>query len=160
MASNANDNAVLYTPVRITNPEDIVGGGAAGTVTIGAGTAVIGHVIVDTLPALVAGSAAVGTVGVTSVSPPTAIFADVKSVTTAGTRVALGSSQALKRGVTIYARLANTGSIYVGTAAAVSSTVYGREIKAGESVFVECDNLNLVGLDSAVNGEGVSYIAS
>jgi hypothetical protein len=34
MATNANDNAVLYTPVRITNPEDITGGGGGGSSTI------------------------------------------------------------------------------------------------------------------------------
>lgn len=102
----------------------------------------------------------IGDVDVTSVSPPTAIFADVKNVTTAGTRVALASSQTLQRGITITAKLANTGTVFVGTAAAVSSTVYGRALSAGDSCFVECNNLNLVGLDSTVNGEGVSYLAS
>lgn len=34
MATNANDIQTLYTPVRITNPEDIVGGGVAGTVAV------------------------------------------------------------------------------------------------------------------------------
>lgn len=33
MASNANDIGVLYTPVRITNPEDFVGG-VAGSVAV------------------------------------------------------------------------------------------------------------------------------
>lgn len=97
---------------------------------------------------------------VASVAPPSAVFADVKNVTTAGVRVALGSSQALKRGVLMTARLSNTGSIYVGAAATVSSAVYGKELKAGDAVFIEVDNLNLIGLDAVTNGEGVSYLAS
>lgn len=41
MASNANDNAILYTPVRVTNPEDITGGGGgSSTITAPLGSKV------------------------------------------------------------------------------------------------------------------------
>lgn len=151
------------------------------SVRLVAGTAVAAHVIVDAapttavtlaaLPALVAGTAAIGKlvansgvdigdVDVTSVSPPSAIFAAVKNVAVAGTREALGSTQALQRGVTIRARSGNTGLVYVGTAAAVSSTVYGDVLSPGQAIFIECNNLNLIGLDVATSADGVSYIAS
>lgn len=155
---NTHDNSVLYTPVRVVNPEDI-SGGEGGDVTVvafeaalPAGTNAIGKLAANS-------GVDIGDVDVTSVSPPSAVLATVTNVTTAGTRVALGTG-ALARGVLIQARRSNTGSIYVGAAATVSSSVYGRELLAGDTVYVECNNLNLVGLDSSVNGEGVSYFGS
>lgn len=121
-----------------------------GTMVLGAGTAEIGK--------LAAGTANIGDVDVASVAIPTTIYHGQKTVTTAGTEVALAASQAILSGVRIKALAANTGIIYVGANPVTSST--GFALAAGEEVFVEVANLATVYIDSSVNGEGVSYIAS
>lgn len=122
----------------------------AGTLTVD-GAVTIGS-------ALPAGSANIGDVDVASVSLPAAIYNGKTTVTTAGTRVALASSQALVSGVTVKALAANTGTIYVGNSAVDSSN--GFALAKGESVFIEIANLATVYLDSSVNGEGATFVAS
>jgi hypothetical protein len=92
-----------------------------------------------------------------SVALPTTIYSGVKAVAAAGTGEALASSQALKSGVIIKAHSTNTGTIYVGPEGVTAAT--GFRLSAGESVFVEVDNLADVWLDCSVSGEGVSFIA-
>lgn len=89
---------------------------------------------------------------------PSTVVHGQKTVTTAGTQVALGSTTTLYRGVRIKALHGNTGWIYVG-ASSVSSAD-GFVLDAGEEVYVETGNLDDVYIDSSVNGEGVSYIGS
>lgn len=89
---------------------------------------------------------------------PATFYHGQKTVTTAGTEVALASSQALVSGVTVKALHANTGWIYVGTNPVTSST--GFVLDAGEQIFIEISNLATVYIDSSVNGEGVSYSGS
>lgn len=99
-----------------------------------------------------------GTGAVTAtVSLPSTIYNGKKTVTTAGTRVTLASSQAITSGVTIKALSTNTGVIYVGDSSVSSSNGY--QLAAGDSVFLEIANLSTVNLDSSVNGEGVTYLA-
>lgn len=93
-----------------------------------------------------------------SVALPSTIYNGQTNVTTAGTRVTLAASQAITSGVTIRAKVGNTGYIYVGSSAVSSSNGY--LLAAGESLFMEIANLNTINLDSSVNGEGVYYIAS
>lgn len=106
---------------------------------------------------LTEGLAVSGSVDVTSVTLPTAIYSGVKAVAAAGTDEVLASSQALKSGVIIKAHSTNTGTIYVGPEGVTAAT--GFRLSAGESVFVEVDNLADVWLDCSVSGEGVSFIA-
>jgi hypothetical protein len=68
------------------------------------------------------------------------------------------TTQAITSGVKIKALSANTGSIFVGNSSVSSSN--GFVLKASEEVFLEIDNLATVYLDSSVNGEGASYIAT
>ncbi len=83
-----------------------------------------------------------------------------KTVTTAGTEVALADSQVVAGPVMVKALPAITGLVYIGNdgAGAVSSTT-GLPLAAGESV-----TMNLLGnladsrLDAAVNGEGVAWL--
>lgn len=93
---------------------------------------------------------------VTNAAIPTTIFNGKTLVTTAGTRVVLASSQAIKS-VTVKALSTNTGFIYVGDTS-VSST-NGFQLSAGDSVSMDIANLNTVNIDSSVNGEGVTYFA-
>ena len=83
------------------------------------------------------------------------IYNGKTTVATAGTRVTLASSQAV-RSVTIKALAANTGIIYVGNSSVSSTT--GFQLYAGDTVTLDIANLNTVNLDSSVNGEGVTYI--
>ena len=87
---------------------------------------------------------------------PKTIVSGQKAVTAAGTAEALGTSTQLISGVTIKALADNTDYIYVGDSDVSSSA--GIELSPGESVFVECNNLATIYVDSAVNGEGVGYI--
>jgi len=80
----------------------------------------------------------------------------VQNVTTAGTRVQLPDYDC--REVTIIAKKTNTGSIYIG-GSDVSSTVYGVELDANESITIAVGNTNLIYIDASVSGEGISYVA-
>ena len=100
----------------------------------------------------------IGDVDVTSMPIATAIQNGQKTVTTAGTRVALASSTAITHSVTIKALHGNSGWIYVGNSSVASSN--GLVLDAGESCEIEVANLSTVYIDSSVNGEGVSYVAT
>ena len=82
--------------------------------------------------------------------------ANVQNVTTAGTRVQLSSVAC--REITIIAKRANTGYIYVG-GATVSSTVYGADLAALDSITLPVSNANEIYIDASVSGEGISYVA-
>lgn len=90
-----------------------------------------------------------------TVATPTTLFDGKKTVTTAGTRVTLAASQAVKS-VTIKALTTNTGTIYVGDTSVSSAN--GLQLAAGDSISFDIANLNTVNLDSSVNGEGVTYL--
>jgi hypothetical protein len=88
----------------------------------------------------------------------TSIGHGVKTVTTAGTDVALAASTACKR-VTIQAQTDNTGWIAVGASGvdATESTGTGVLLAAGDVFELDIDNLSDIFIDSTVNGEGVRY---
>lgn len=103
-------------------------------------------------------------------------FHGSKNVTTAGTEVPLVAgtitlpSQRFCARVTVEAKPANTGFIYVGIGTGlntvVSSTDYGTRLAAGQSFTVgmgetHCNGTDLasVWIDSSVNGEGVTFFA-
>lgn len=88
---------------------------------------------------------------------PGAIYGGTKTVATPGTRVVLGASQALTEGVQLRAIDGNTGLVYPGNAT-VSSTANGTRLAAKEPLFIRCNNVNLIYLDAAVAGEGVTWI--
>jgi hypothetical protein len=82
-----------------------------------------------------------------------------KSVTTAGTAVALGDQQ-IAAPLAVKANTANTGFIYIGNDGAgdVSSS-NGFSLAAGDVIIFEhVSNLSSIYIDSAVNGEGVSWL--
>jgi hypothetical protein len=95
-----------------------------------------------------------GTAATSEVAPST-ILNGQTNVTTAGTRVVLAGSTTAK-GVTICAKTTNTGNIFVGSSTVTSAN--GRILTPGECQSLAIANLNTVNLDSAVNGEGVSYV--
>lgn len=123
---------------------------ASGTV-LGAGSAVIGHVITDSGST----TAVTGTVTTTE-TVPTTILNGKTTVATAGSRTTLAASTSVKS-VTIKALSTNTGFIYVGDTSVASTN--GFQLSARESVSMDLANLNTINIDSSVNGEGVTYLA-
>jgi hypothetical protein len=83
-----------------------------------------------------------------------------KTVTTAGTAVALGSIR-IDGPLAVKALDTNTGVVALGNDGANDVTVSnGLRLEAGEVVVFEwVGELGSIYLDSAVNGEGVSWIA-
>jgi hypothetical protein len=100
----------------------------------------------------------IGDVDVTSMPLAAALQNGQKYVTSAGTRVALASSTAIYHSVTIMAQSGNSGWIYIGNSSVSNSNGY--ILDAGETVTIEIANLSTIYVDSSVNGEGVSYIAT
>lgn len=88
------------------------------------------------------------------------LVSDQKTVATAGTAVALSSASVRVRSVTLIAKVANTGKIYVG-GSGVSSTVNGG-LDPGDALEVPAVNwldLKDIFINSSVNGEGVDFYA-
>ncbi len=115
-----------------------------------------GNASLATLAGAVAGTEV--QVDVLTVGIPSSLYHGQTTVTTAGTEVALGASQALLSGVTVKALHGNTGMIFVGANPVTSST--GFALAAGEQIFLEISNVATVYVDSSVNGEKVSWIGS
>lgn len=91
------------------------------------------------------------------------LLSDRKVVTTAGTAVQLPAltGAAPLKGVMVQAETDNTGLIVYGgsTVVAALATRKGVALTAGQSVFLEVDDLQDVYLDTTVNGDGVTYTA-
>lgn len=92
---------------------------------------------------------------VTSVATPSTVYPGQTTVTTAGTQVTLGASQAITTGCLVKAKEANTGFIYVGISTVDSTTGY--TLDNGVDQFFPIDNRTTLWIDSSVNAEGVSY---
>lgn len=84
----------------------------------------------------------------------------VKTVTTAGTDVALVSSSTPCQMVVIQAQTDNTSTIAVGASGvdAVVATGTGIVLYAGDTITLFVDNLIDVYIDSLVSGEGVRFL--
>lgn len=83
----------------------------------------------------------------------------VKTVTTAGTDVALTTTHTPIKWIMIQAQTDNTGLIAIG-ASGVDATVAtgtGLLLSAGQSITLPIDNLTHVYIDSTVSGDGVRY---
>ena len=81
-----------------------------------------------------------------------------KTVTTAGTPVALAANTPCKK-VIVEARGVNTGRIAVGTTGVSANPTTGSGITLGptDSVEIEIDNLSKIYIDSSVSAEGVFF---
>jgi len=90
-----------------------------------------------------------------TIYPPDTIGNGAKTVTTAGTAEQLTTTSTVCKWVTIMAKGANTGNIFVG-GASVSSTS-GISLVPLQTIELEIDDLSKVYIDSSVNSEGVQY---
>jgi hypothetical protein len=82
-----------------------------------------------------------------------------KTVTTAGTRVQMTASSGAGS-VVVQALLTNTGNICVGGKSVLAATPTGPMLEAGESIGIDILDLGLIWIDSTVNGEGVTFLAT
>jgi len=83
-----------------------------------------------------------------------------KTVTTAGTPVALGSATTRRvAAVVLTAYSSNTGVIWYGTSSVLASTKTGTPLVAGatNTISLGSGDLDDIYIDSTVNGEGASY---
>lgn len=148
------DNAISGSEMQV----DVVGALPAGTNAIGklaANSGVdIGDVDVTSLPAIPAGTNVIGKVG----HDISGIGHGVKTVTTAGTDVALAASTPCKK-VDIQAQTDNMGLIAMGGSGvdATVATGTGILLSAGDFISIETDDLADIYIDSTVNGEGVRF---
>lgn len=79
-----------------------------------------------------------GAVTISTVTQPTAIVGEQKTVGTSASQLA---SNAAKSGFTLKADDDNTGNIYLGTSGVTAANALFR-LKAGQAVFVSIDNAN------------------
>jgi hypothetical protein len=77
-----------------------------------------------------------------------------KNVASAGTAEQLPAQSGHE--VLIIAKKENTGYVYVG-GSTVSSTSFGADLVAKESISLPINNANLAYIDADVSGEGVTY---
>jgi len=81
-----------------------------------------------------------------------------KTIAAAGTALALGD-QAINGPLLVKALDSNTGVVALGNVSGDVTVSNGLRLAAGESIlFAWVGNLSSLMLDSAVNGEGVSWI--
>ena len=86
-----------------------------------------------------------------------------KNIAASGTPEQLSEASILINSVmTIKAKAANTGVIYIGTtsAQALKTSANNFTLKAGESIDIKAMNAKEIWLDSSVSGEGVEAIIS
>lgn len=88
------------------------------------------------------------------IQPPTTVLSNKVTVTTAGTRVVLGSQNCLS--VTITALTTNAGVIYVGGSGVTSANGY--QLTAGSSVSLDINSLGAVWIDAANSGDSITYL--
>ena len=83
-----------------------------------------------------------------------------KAVTTAGTAERVSTGLLLNVPVLVKALPANTGLVYVGNVNGTVSSTTGLPLAAGEYLILHnVGNLMELWVDSAVNGEGVAWLA-
>jgi len=160
------DNNTLPIPTTAGNTPGVGGYEIFGSVTSAAPTYTIGKVnmlslsdkgglrvqLVDTSGNYVNASGGGG-----GGSTPTALYNNKKINARAGTRSVLASTQTIKS-IIIKALSSNLGTIYVGNST-VSST-NGYELNAGESITLSIADLSTIYIDSSLDNEGITYIAS
>jgi hypothetical protein len=89
------------------------------------------------------------------VQPSTVVAGQVSSTAAA---VAFPANVA-KSGVTIKAHASNTIPIFIGAAGSVTVN-NGYQLSAGEAVFLEISNTNLIGVISTASGATACYLVS
>jgi len=98
-----------------------------------------------------------GTTGITVFNPSTLVHGQ-KTIAAAGTEEAIAGDQPLVVGVTVKALAANAGNVFVGINGVTAAN--GFELAPGEQIFIPIDNTQVVFIDVANNGDGISYLGN
>ena len=99
------------------------------------------------------------TMGVSSVTIPATVVHGTVTITPVNTQNVLGALTTLLIGVTVKARAANTGIVYVGIKDGVNAA-QGFPLAAGEQIFLPVSQLNNIWVSAATNNDVVSYIGN
>jgi len=141
----------------------LIDAGLTASVTLSATVGVTNDIIANALK--VQGLAGATDVGITaaalninSVSMPSIFSAGVVDVIS-NTATQL-SSVSLSSGVKLRAASANTSALYIGGTASGLGSTSGYPLLAGESSFIEINNLNLVYVVGGATGQQLTYFAS
>lgn len=108
------------------------------------------NVNLSSLPALAAGTNAIGTVGTT----PGAVNVNQKTVNTTAVQLS-ASATTPTNGITVQALSTNSASVFVGGSGVTTST--GFELQAGQSVAFTCVLNTLYIISVASTTDGVCY---
>jgi len=159
LATIAGDTTSIQTAVELIDDAIFVDD-AAFTLGSSKGVMMMGFAGTQAVNANDAAALACGTDGsLLTTHSVTGIVDGVKTVTNAGTDVALVAGSTACKKVDIQAQTDNTGVIAVG-ATGVDATVAtgtGIILNAGDVYSMEIDDLVNIYIDSAVNGEGVRF---
>lgn len=82
------------------------------------------------------------------------------SVTATPSTAQVKSNTPLNVGVTVKANSSNTAIIYIGSSSLVTNAKDGYPLEAGESIYIECSNLNALYCRSENGNQTLSYIGS
>lgn len=88
------------------------------------------------------------------IQPPSNIIHNKVTVTTAGTRVILGTLACVS--VTVTALSDNAGVIYVGGSGVTSANGY--QLTPGSSVSLDIISLGVIWIDAANSGDSITYL--
>lgn len=93
---------------------------------------------------------------------PTTVAEGRKTVAAGGTAEPLSTSTTRVTSVAITAETDNTGIIVVGGSAVVAAlaTRKGTPLNAGDTLTLDIDQLSDIYIDTTVNGDGVTYLAT
>jgi hypothetical protein len=95
---------------------------------------------------------------ISEITRPARIISGSKSFTSSA--AVLESNTALRVGVTLKANSENNSTIYVGSPALLTNNTAGYPLEPGESIYVECANLNAIYAASVSGTQVLNYIGS
>lgn len=95
---------------------------------------------------------------ISEITRPSKITSATKII--AATTTQLNSNTPLLVGVTIKANSTNTAIVYIGGPQLLTNPNDGYPLEAGESIYIECNNLSLLYARSAEGSQRLSYIGS
>jgi hypothetical protein len=95
---------------------------------------------------------------ISEITRPKTVSSGSKSITPSTTQ--LSTNVPLLVGVTVKASSANTDAVYIGGANLLTNSTDGYPLEAGESLYIECSNVNSLYARSVTGTQTLSYIGS
>lgn len=95
---------------------------------------------------------------ISEIVKPSKVASASKKITS--TVAQLDSNVSLRVGITVKAHSTNTANVYVGGSNLVSNSTDGYPLEPGESIYIECSNVNAVYARATEGTQDISYIGS